>query len=142
MRDFDLLITNRVEGSHFLSVKRVTGIIADEALRASQLLVVHCIHTLNTGLFGRNNRAEEGESDLGAGRNVEHALADCALLELLLSDALHELKNARLGTLDTQQLRKLLVLVIRDDVCVELAHIKFWGSKRLRRRFLLFKCAI
>ena len=61
---------------------------------------------------------------MGPGRDVEHALAEGPLLELFLSDALHELENARLGSLDTDQFRKLLIFVKGDDVRVKLGDIK------------------
>ena len=60
---------------------------------------------------------------MGARGDIEHALAKCALLELLLSNALHKLEDAGLGTFNAEQLRELLIFVIGDNVRIKFAHI-------------------
>ena len=100
--DLHFLVSNRVESADFLSVKRLTGLVTDESLRAPQLLVVDGVDPLDAGLLGWDDRAEERERNLGAWRDIEHALAYRTLLELFLPDALHQLEDARLGALDTE----------------------------------------
>ena len=64
--DLYLLVSYRVESADFLSVKRLSGLVADESLGASQLLVVDGIDPLDAWLLGRDYRAEERERYLGA----------------------------------------------------------------------------
>ena len=98
--------------------------IAHEAGRRTQLLVGIGVHFLNVGLLCRDYRAEEAEADLGAGRDVEHALAKGPLLELFLANALHQLENPRLGSLYTEQFRKLLIFIEGDHARVKLRNIE------------------
>lgn len=102
LRNLNFFAANRIVGPNFLSVKSLTGLFADEALRRPQLFVVHSVHFLNAWLLRGDDRAEETQSDLGARGNTEQALAQGALLELFLPDPLHQLKNSRLGPFDTQ----------------------------------------
>ena len=94
VRDLDLLVTDRVKSADFLPIERLIGLVAHEALSASELLIIDSVDLLDAGLLGRDDGAEEGEADLGARRHVEHALANGALLELFLTNALHQLEYA------------------------------------------------
>ena len=58
------------------------------------------------------------------GSDVEEALALDALPELLLPDALHQLRDPVLGVLDDQRFSKLLLLIEADYVGEELLHIE------------------
>ena len=55
LRDLHLLFTDRVECAHFLSVKRLTGLFADEPLSAAKLLVIYSVDSLYARFFGRND---------------------------------------------------------------------------------------
>ena len=64
--DLYFLVSYRVESADFLSVKRLTGLVTDESLSASQLLVVDSIDPLDAWFLGWDDRAEERERYLGA----------------------------------------------------------------------------